>query len=85
MKPQITDYTDGQIGVMGSWGIGGMGILTSTHFLSVPLCNFVANFLVIFLGTAMIPRLHAETNENQHHRAAQHRGSTRCVVIARFL
>ena len=85
MKPQIAQIT--QIFISFLFVFSQLLIFPASQLPSfrVPLCNFVANFLVIFLGTAMIPRLHAVTNENPHHRAAQHRGSTRRVAIARFL
>jgi hypothetical protein len=46
-------------------------------FLRVPSCNFVANFLVIFTAACHDAAPHPETNENQHHRFAQHIGSPR--------
>jgi hypothetical protein len=54
--------------------------ITLIFFSSCPFmlhCNFVANFLVIFIAACHDAAPYPETNENQHHRFAQHIGSPR--------
>jgi hypothetical protein len=46
-------------------------------FLRVLSCNFVANFLVIFMAAPHDAAPSPETNENRHTRVAQHIGSPR--------